>query len=112
MLKAIEEPIGTTISVLMEAFHLLAPASVGARRLMDFITDGGMTVWTLDDASLSRAFELMIQYSDHPMDLPDASLVATAENERLKKVFTIDRNDFTSYRIKRGYRYYNFEVIG
>ena len=112
VLKTIEVPIGTTIPVLTEAFHLLTPASVGAERLMDFIADGGLAVWHLDDASLSRAFELMIRYSDHPMDLADASLVATAESERLNKIFTIDRKDFTVYRVKRGYRYYNFEVIG
>lgn len=53
----------------------------------------------------------MIQYADQPMDLADASLVAVAEAERLGKILTIDRNDFSTYRIKRGHRYYNFEVV-
>lgn len=79
---------------------------------MDFITEGGLSVWFLDDASLIRVFELMIQYADNPMDLADASLVATAETEQLNKVFTIDRKDFTAYRVKHGYRYLDFEMIG
>lgn len=112
VLKTIEEPLGTTIPVLTEAFHLLSPASLGAQRLMDFISEGGLNVWHLDDASLSRAFELMIRYSDNPMDLADASLVVAAEIERLRKIFTIDRNDFSAYRAKRGHRYFDFEIIG
>jgi hypothetical protein len=46
------------------------------------------------------------------MDLADASLVALAETEQLKRIFTIDRNDFDTYRIRRGHRHYRFEVVG
>ena len=112
VLKSIAEPIGTTVPVLTEAFHLLSPDSYGARGLMDFVAEGGLAVLYMDDAALSRAFELMIQYADNPMDLADASLVATAESERLNKVFTIDRKDFAAYRVKRGHRYYDLEMIG
>lgn len=111
VLKTIDEPLATTVPVVTEAFHLLSPASPGAQRLMDFISEGGLSMWFLDDLSLSRAFELMVQYADKPMDLADASLVVTAENERLRKVFTIDRSDFTIYRIRRGHRHYDFELI-
>jgi hypothetical protein len=111
VLKSIDEPIGTTVPVLTEAFHLLAPASIGSQRLMDFVVEGGLTVWFLDDKSIIRAFELMIQYADKPMDLADASLVVTAEMEQIKKVFTIDRNDFATYRVKRGHRHFHLELI-
>ena len=111
-LAAIEEPIATTIPVLTEAFHLLGPADVGAQRLMDFVTDGGLRILHLDDPTLRRAFELMVQYADAPMDLADASLVALAERLDLRTVFTIDRTDFAVYRIRRGHRYAAFRVIG
>lgn len=111
-LAAIEEPLGTTLPVLTEAFHLLAPASIGARRLMDFVTAGGLTVWYLDDGALIRAFELMVQYADHPMDLADASLVVLAEIVKQHKVFTIDRGDFATYRIRQGHRHMPFEIVG
>jgi hypothetical protein len=112
VLRAVDEPLATTIPVLTEAFHLLMPGSTGAQRLMDFISESGLTVWPFDDELLSRCFELMIQYADRPMDLADASLVALAEAERLNRIFTIDRNDFATYRIKRGHRHYQFEVVG
>ena len=112
VLQSVDEPLATTIPVLTEAFHLLTPGSTGAQRLMDFISESGLTVWPFDDQLLSRCFELMIQYADRPMDLADASLVALAEAERLNRIFTIDRNDFATYRIKRGHRHYQFEVVG
>ena len=111
-LRTIEQPIATTVPVLTEALHLLRPASLGARRLMEFIAGEGLRVLFLDDEGLARAFALMAQYADAPMDLADASLVATAERLELVAVFTLDRNDFHTYRIKRGHRHEAFEVVG
>jgi predicted nucleic acid-binding protein len=110
-LAQIDEPLCTSVPVLTEAFHLLGPASIGSRRLMDFVTAHGLQVRFLDDASLLRAFELMVRYADHPMDLADASLVVLAETLGASKVFTIDRSDFTTYRIRRGHRHVPFEVV-
>jgi hypothetical protein len=78
----------------------------------DFVERGGLSVWYLDRASLTRAFELMEQYGDHPMDLADASLIVAAETLGTRKVFTIDRNDFAAYRVRRGHRQYPFDRIG
>lgn len=88
--------------VLTEAFHLLNPNSRGAVALRQFIDAGGMTLWFLSADSLTRCFELMEQYADHPVDLADASLVAAAEQLRSTRVFTLDRADFTTYRARIG----------
>lgn len=111
VLESVAEPLVTTMPVLTEAFHLLTPSSVGAQRLMDFVAAGGLSIRYLDDDTLVRAFELMLQYADRPMDLADASLVATAEREDLRRVFTVDRHDFAAYRVKRGHRSYALEII-
>lgn len=42
--------------------------------------------------------ELMEKYHDLPMDLADAALVRVAERERIRRIFTLDRRDFTLYR--------------
>ncbi|MGA7982422.1 MAG: PIN domain-containing protein [Chromatiaceae bacterium] len=110
-LAQIDEPLCTSVPVLTEAFHLLGPASIGSQRLMDFVTAHGLQVRFLDDTSLIRAFELMVRYADHPMDLADASLVVLAETLKARKVFTIDRKDFMTYRIRRGHRHIAFEVL-
>jgi len=112
ILKGLRAPLRTTIPVLTEAFHMLGPASVGADRLRDFVVRDGLALWFFDDSSLTRAFELMELYADHPMDLADASLVAAAEALGTRRVFTVDRNDFEAYRVRRGHRHHAFEVVG
>jgi predicted nucleic acid-binding protein len=111
LLRKIREPLYITLPVLTEAFHMLSPASIGSNRLRDFIAQGGLSVLFMDSAELQRAFELMEQYADHPMDLADASLIVAAETLKTRKIFTIDRNDFTTYRIRRGHRYLGVEII-
>jgi hypothetical protein len=110
-LERIREPLKTTVPVLTEAFHMLTPDSQGASRLRDFVSGRGLSVWFLSRASLERAFELMERYSDHPMDLADASLVAAAESIPTRRIFTIDRNDFEIYRVRRGHRYLTFQIV-
>ena len=45
-----------------------------------------------------RMRDLMKKYRMLPMDLADAALVAVAERERIRRIFTIDRRDFSLYR--------------
>lgn len=101
-LANIREPLVTTIPVLTEVFHLLDPGSRGAVAVQEFIEAGGVSVWFLLAAALSRAFELMRRYADHPMDLADASLVVAAEHLKTTRVFTLDRADFLTYRARIG----------
>ncbi len=72
---------------------------------------GGLAVWFLDRTTLARAFELMESYADHPMDLADASLIVAAEALGTRKIFTVDRKDFATYRIRRGHRHYEIEIV-
>lgn len=111
-LRAIRESLSTTIPVLTAAFHVLEPQSVGSSRLRDFIANRGASIWSFDRASLLRAFELMETYADRPMDLADASIIVAAEELKTRKVFTIDRNDFQTYRVRRGHRHHPVEVVG
>ena len=110
-LRDIHEPLVSTVPVLTEAFHLLAPASRGSRALQQFVAQRGLTIWFLDDPALARAFELMRRYGDHPMDLADASLVVAAEALRVATVFTVDRRDFATYRARIGRSWRGFETL-
>lgn len=112
ILREVREPLQTTVPVLTEAFHMLGPANAGSDRLRQFIVRGGASLWFLDTQSLRRAFELMEMYADHPMDLADASLVVAAESLETRRIFTIDRRDFETYRVRVGHRQLNFEVVG
>lgn len=110
-LRPIREPLVTTVPVLTEAFHLLDPASQGSVALGAFVRGGGTRVFELEGSGLSRALDLMDTYRDHPMDLADASLVVAAESLRTTRVFTLDRDDFTSYRARIGRSLRGFRLI-
>ncbi|HCK85394.1 MAG TPA: hypothetical protein DHW63_12995 [Hyphomonadaceae bacterium] len=110
-LRALRAPLITTLPVLTEAFHILSPEAQGSQQLRAFIERGGMGVHFSAEAELTRAFELMEDYRDHPMDLADASVVAAAEAIGTRKVFTVDRNDFETYRVRRGHRHYPIEIV-
>ena len=65
----------------------------------------------LDRDGLTRSFELMELYADRPMDFADASLIVAAERLGTRRIFTIDRRHFESYRVQRGYRHYSLEIL-
>jgi predicted nucleic acid-binding protein len=41
----------------------------------------------------------MKKYANRPMDLADAALLRVAEREGIGKIFTVDRRDFSVYRL-------------
>lgn len=112
VLRALRTPLLTTVPVLTEVFHLLTPSSQGSERVRDFVTTGGCGVFFLDDAGIERAFALMRKYADLPMDLADASIIVAAERLDTRRVFTLDRNDFATYRIKKGHHDEPVEIVG
>jgi predicted nucleic acid-binding protein len=111
VLRELRGPLRTTVPVLTETFHMLRPASQGADRVREFIAGGGLTLWFFDQDGMTRAFELMERYRDHPMDLADASLVTAAESLSTRSIFTMDRDDFQTYRVRRGHRHYPMELL-
>lgn len=110
-LNAISEPLFTTEAVLTETLHLLQPGSRGSEGLKQFIVEEFVSLLPLDKSDIKRSFELMDQYSDCPMDFADATLIVMAEKLETRRVFTLDTNDFSTYRIKRGHRHYPVELV-
>ncbi len=96
-------PLLTTWVCFTEAMYLLG--SVGGYRyqsaLWDMYSSQRLMLHSLTPMEADRMSVLMEQYSDTPMDLGDASLVAVAESRSLSRVFTTD-NDFYIYRLADG----------
>lgn len=111
VLEGLRGPLTTTTPVLTEAFHLMQPSSPGSDALREFVISRGLGVWFMDAPRLLRAFELMRKYADHPMDLADASLVTAAETLGTTSVFTLDRRDFSTYRVRAGRGLKRFRVL-
>jgi predicted nucleic acid-binding protein len=47
---------------------------------------------------MPRVLDLVMKYADRPMDLADACLVRMTELHARSKVWTVDREDFITYR--------------
>ena len=58
-----------------------------------------MPVLAIGDDDLPALEALKEKYHDRPMDFADASLVHLAGREGLATVFTVDPDDFETYRI-------------
>jgi predicted nucleic acid-binding protein len=64
-------------------------------------SSGRLTLHDLSIEETNRMTALMDKYPDLPMDLADASLVATADQLGLTLVFSLDK-DFHIYRLANG----------
>lgn len=91
-------PLATSAAVLAELFHLLEPHEAGAA--WRFLRSGAVRLLSIDDADMTALEELMKRYRDRPMDFADATLVHLARREGLSTIFTIDHDDFETYRIE------------
>ena len=90
-------PLLTSQAVLTELFHLVDARD--RRKAWGFVRTA-VTLGAIDDDDLPALDALMEQYADRPMDFADATLVHLAARERLSTIFTVDRDDFQTYRIR------------
>jgi uncharacterized protein len=98
-LKDFREPMATVWPPLTEAMYLLADLPRAQEALWEMLERGALQLLTLDTGDAPRIRELMKKYSSRPMDLADAALLRVAEREGLRKIFTVDRRDFSIYRL-------------
>ena len=98
-------PLGTTAAVLAELFHLLGGDPRGVPAVWRLLRSDAIAVLPVVDDDLPALEELMQRYADRPMDFADATLVHTANRTGVSTVFTIDHDDFLTYRIHRRRRF-------
>lgn len=98
-LKEIREPLGSVWPALSEAMYLLGRLPDSQEVLWEMVDVGAVRLLPLGSADVPRMRELMRKYKDRRMDLADAALVAVAEREGIRVVFTVDRKDFSVYRL-------------
>jgi hypothetical protein len=91
----------TTEPVLTEAMYLLGHSVSAQRACIDFILRGGAILMPSSSKSLKRCIRLMERLSNIPMDFADATLVVLAEEMGVNSIFTLDRKDFSVYRVHR-----------
>jgi uncharacterized protein len=98
-LSKLSAPLVTTWSCFTEAMYLLGRYGgwLAQQELWSYVADQILVLHLNGEEEQTKMQLLMEQYRDTPMDLADASLVATAETLNQKQIFTLDR-DFQIYR--------------
>lgn len=104
-LKLVREPMATVWPAFTDAMYLLGFSSKAHDALWEMVGRRALGFLPLDVADGPRMRELMRNYRDRPMDLADAALVRVAEREKIRRIFTVDRDDFSIYRIGRQGRF-------
>ena len=107
-LKTIYKPLTTTWPVLTEVFYLLRRNVKAQSLIMALIQDGSVRISELDPSFLGWFERFATSYSDREVDLADGSLVYTAERLQMNRIFTVDRKDFTVYRV---FGEHSFDIV-
>lgn len=97
-LRTFRESMVTVWPAFTEAMHLLGAWPSAQDALWEFVSVGALEFAPLVEADVPRMRALMKKYRDLPMGLADAALVRVAEREGIRRVFTLDRRDFSVYR--------------
>lgn len=99
-LANLSDPLASVWPALTEAMYLLNFSWEAQDALWEMIIDGIVQVLPLEREDEVLMRDLMKKYCSLPMDLADAALVRVAERERIQRIFTLDRKDFSLYRPK------------
>ena len=78
--------------------YLMGRLAGGHAACLAFFERGGVVLVPQNRQSLARCGELMAGYADIPMDFADATLVVLAEETGVRRIFTLDRRGFHSFR--------------
>ena len=97
-LKWIVPPMLTTWPVLTEAAWILRDEPVALQRL--YSSQGLFTIVQQGDAALLVMQAIAIRYQALRPQLADLSLLQLAIERELSTFFTVDRRDFTVYRVR------------
>ena len=97
-LARLRDPLVTVWPALTEAMYLLNFSWRAQDAMWELVLEETVRLLPVEAADHRRMRDLMKKYRMLPMDLADAALVAVAERERIRRIFTVDRRDFSIYR--------------
>jgi predicted nucleic acid-binding protein len=74
----------------------------GVQRLFSSFDQGFLRLLDLGEEAIPYLSEFLFRYRSLGAQLADAALVCLAEREGIDTVFTLDRRDFSVYRLQSG----------
>jgi predicted nucleic acid-binding protein len=90
--------------VVTEAAWLLRNRPASVRALFRAFEDGVLRLARLDETDMPAIDGILKTYANLRPQLADAALVHLAERDQMLTIFTLDRRDFTVYRLSRNRR--------
>ncbi len=100
-LRELTPPLLTSWPVITEAVWLLGDYPPRIRGLLTSVDAGLIKLPSLPESAASWMADFLRKYRNVPAQLADASLAYLAERDGIETVFTLDRRDFSIYRIGR-----------
>ena len=99
--RTISRPMVTCWPVFTEAAWLLRSRPAAIRALFRTFRDGTLRMAPLDETDIPAIERILDAYASLRPQLADAALVHLAEREAIHTIFTLDRRDFSVYRLSR-----------
>jgi uncharacterized protein len=100
-LRNLTPPLLTCWPVLTEAAWLLRTQPRALDRLFSSFDSGLFRLLDLDESAMPWLVKFLLRYRTLEAQLADAALVCLAERHEIDTVFTLDRRDFSVYRLSR-----------
>lgn len=98
-LQTLAPPLLTCWPVMTEAAWLLRQQPFAVQRLLTSFTAGWIKLLPLGEEAALPIAKILHRYRKLGAQLADAALLYLAEREELDTIFTLDRRDFSTYRL-------------
>jgi len=100
-LRRMPVPLLSCWPVITEAAWLLRKSPRAMQELLRLVSGGLVDLLPLKAGEISSIAALLKRHSDMQPELADATLVYLAEREQIDTIFSLDRRDFSVYRLGR-----------
>jgi len=101
-LRELRPPLLTCWPVITEAAWLLRHDAPAVERLFGSFETGLLRLLILDENAIRWLARFLARYQKMGVQIADGALVYLAEREGIDTVFTLDRRDFSVYRLSDG----------
>lgn len=102
-LQANRHPLLTVAPVIVETSFFLDAAGKG--RLLQWVQRGALAVADVPVNAYPEIGNIIRKYADRKIDFADATLVWLANHSGMRDILTVDKVDFSVYRLKGGRRF-------
>ena len=105
-LKGHTHPLVTVSAVVVETCFHLGPERKA--ELLTWLNRGSVSIVEVPMSAYPQIALILRKYADQDVDIVDAALVWLANETGANRILTVDRNDFSVFRLKGNKR---FELI-